>query len=400
MSVPLSLDSSSLVTTSRVRVIVAGICALILSVGLARFAYTPMLPVMQAEAGLTAVAGGWLATFNYVGYIAGALLAASISQLRYKFVIYRAGLLVALFSTAAMGMTSDPLLWTLLRLVSGFSSTAGLLLASGLILNWLIRHGHKPELGLHFTGMGLGIIVSGAAAGLMAGELAWNEQWWVLGLLGAIFFIPAWFWLPAPESGPASQQAQRTAVTAPPARWMWLMIAAYFCAGFGYVISATFIVAILEELPMLTGKGGWVWVVVGLAALPSSFMWDRINRALGDFPTLMLAYALQILSILLPLLSDAVIWNLLSAVLYGGTFVGIVSLTLTLIGRQFPDNPAKAMARLTISYGVSQVAAPAIAGYIAALTGSYLGSLVMAMVMMVLGMVLLIMLWRGPQAQL
>ncbi|MCY0964067.1 YbfB/YjiJ family MFS transporter [Parathalassolituus penaei] len=395
MTVALPLPTTS---ADRLRVICAGICALILSVGLARFAYTPMLPVMRDEAGLTAVAGGWLATFNYVGYIAGALLAASISNLKHKFVIYRAGLLIALFSTAAMGLTQDAVLWTLLRLVSGFSSTAGLLLASGLILNWLIRHGYKPELGLHFTGMGLGIVVSGVAAGTMAGQLAWDQQWLVLGALGLLFFIPAWCWLPEPQPMNSHQQQTRPAVAAPPARWMWLMIAAYFCAGFGYVISATFIVAILEDLPMLTGKGGWVWVIVGVAALPSSFLWDRINRALGDFPTLLLAYGLQIVSMALPLLSDGVAWNLLSAVLYGGTFVGIVSLTLTLIGRQFPDNPAKAMARLTISYGISQVAAPAIAGYIAAATGSYLGSLLMAGVMMVLGMFLLVLLWRGPQA--
>lgn len=381
----------------RYRVIFAGICALILTVGLARFAYTPLLPIMRGEAGLTDLAGGWLATFNYVGYITGALIAATISDLGRKFQLYRIGLVVAVASTAAMGMTQDINLWVALRFVSGLSSTAGLLIASGLVLNWLIRHGHRPELGLHFAGIGLGIVVSGLAVAAMVGNLAWDGQWIGLGLLGVAFFLPAWFWLPAPAA--IAIQATRALPAAPSRRWMQLFIAAYFCAGFGYVISATFIVAIVEKLPLLAGKGGWVWVIVGLAAAPSCFLWDRIANRLGQIPALLLAYGLQIVSILLPALSEGTAANLTSAVLYGGTFVGIVSLTLSIIGRCFPANPAKAMARLTLSYGVAQIVAPAMAGYIATATGSYQGALIVAAWVMAAGMLLLVALQRQVQPE-
>jgi len=381
----------------RYRVIFAGICALILTVGLARFAYTPLLPIMRGEAGLTDLAGGWLATFNYVGYITGALIAATISDLGRKFQLYRIGLVVAVASTAAMGMTQDINLWVALRFVSGLSSTAGLLIASGLVLNWLIRHGHRPELGLHFAGIGLGIVVSGLAVAAMVGNLAWDGQWIGLGLLGVAFFLPAWFWLPAPAA--IATQATRALPAAPSRRWMQLFIAAYFCAGFGYVISATFIVAIVEKLPLLAGKGGWVWVIVGLAAAPSCFLWDRIANRLGQIPALLLAYGLQIVSILLPALSEGTAANLTSAVLYGGTFVGIVSLTLSIIGRCFPANPAKAMARLTLSYGVAQIVAPAMAGYIATATGSYQGALIVAAWVMAAGMLLLVALQRQVQPE-
>lgn len=131
---------------ARWRVIVAGICALILTVGLARFAYTPMLPIMREQAGLTHWAAGWLATVNYAGYMAGTLLAASINDLGRKYLIYRCGLVIAVVSTAAMGWTDSVPVWSVLRFVAGFSSTAGLLLASGLVLNWLIRQGHRPQL--------------------------------------------------------------------------------------------------------------------------------------------------------------------------------------------------------------------------------------------------------------
>lgn len=381
----------------RYRVIFAGICALILTVGLARFAYTPLLPIMRGEAGLTDLAGGWLATFNYAGYITGALMAATISDLGRKFQLYRIGLVVAVVSTAAMGMTQDLNLWVALRFVSGLSSTAGLLIASGLVLNWLIRHGHRPELGLHFAGIGLGIVVSGLAVAAMVGNLAWDGQWIGLGLLGVAFFLPAWFWLPAPAA--VSAQAAANQPAAPAKRWMWLFIAAYFCAGFGYVISATFIVAIVEKLPLLAGKGGWVWVIVGLAAAPSCFLWDRLSARMGQIPALLLAYGLQIVSILLPALSDGTAANVASAVLYGGTFVGIVSLTLSIIGRCFPANPAKAMARLTLSYGVAQIVAPAMAGYIATATGSYRGALFVAAWVMAAGMLFLIALQRQEQPE-
>ena len=389
---------SSATPAQRRRVLFAGICALILTVGLARFAYTPMLPIMHRQAGLSDLAAGWLATFNYAGYITGAIVAASVGSLRQKFVMYRVGLVLAVLTTAALGFTDNTSVWAVLRFVSGLSSTAGLLLASGLALNWLIRHGHRPELGLHFTGLGLGIVISGLAVGAMMDRLDWAQQWVGLGLLGLVFFIPAWRWLPPPATpAPALQGGTHVAVEPPPRRWMFLLIAVYFCAGFGYVISATFIVAILDKLPLLAGRGGWVWVIVGIAAAPSSFIWDRAARSLGDLPALLVAFGLQTVSILLPVVTTNTALNLLSAVLYGGTFVGIVSLTLTLIGRRFPENPAKAMARLTLSYGVAQIVAPAMAGSMAAHTGSYRGSLGITAVVMAVGMVLLVVMLRDAR---
>lgn len=379
----------------RARVILAGICALILTVGLARFAYTPLLPIMREQAGLSHLAGGWLATINYAGYMSGALLAASIADLRRKFVIYRVGLVVAVLSTAAMGLTDSVPVWAVLRYLAGFSSTAGLLLASGLVLNWLMRQGHRPELGLHFMGMGIGIAVSGLAVGAMAPQLAWDRQWVGLGVLGLFFFVPAWRWMPAPLATTASASAPTgIAMAAPVAsgpsrRWRVLFSAAYFCAGFGFVISSTFIVAILVQLPLLAGRGSWVWVIVGLAAVPSSFAWDRVAAALGPLRALMIAYALQALATVLPVLTDSAALNVAGAVLFGATVFGIVSLTLTLIGRHFPANPAKAMARATLSYGVAQIFAPAMAGTIATATGSYHGALVITAGVMALGVGLL-----------
>jgi len=389
-------NKSNPVEQQTYRVFLAGICSLLLTAGLARFAYTPLLPIMRDQAGLSYLASGWLATFNYMGYMTGALLAASISRLQVKYQLYHVGLVVALFSTAAMGLTDNVILWAALRYIAGLTTTCGMLIASGLIMNWLIRQHQAPVLGLHFAGLGLGIAVSGVAVGSMVGHLSWNQQWLALGLLGIIFFIPAWLWMPAPADIPAN--SSHPVQDAPSKKWMSLLIASYFCAGFGYVISATFIVAILEKLPALSGKGSWIWVVVGLAAAPSTFLWDRIAARAGQIPALLLAFGLQVISVALPVLTDDISLNVVSAILYGSTFVGIVSLTLSLIGRHFPNNPAKAMARLTLSYGVAQMIAPAMAGTIANATGSYRGALVITALVLIAGMGFLVALNRLENA--
>ncbi|MFI8572128.1 YbfB/YjiJ family MFS transporter [Stenotrophomonas bentonitica] len=373
------------------QVITAGICALVLTVGLARFAYTPLLPVMRLDAGLTAAGGGWLATFNYLGYLAGTVLVARVGDMQLKFRFYRIGLVLAVVSTGLMGTTTDMAIWGVLRFVAGLSSTAGLLLASGLVLNWLLAHQRRPQLGLHFAGLGVGIAVSGLAAAAMADQLASSRQWIALGTLAVVFLIPAWAWMPPPAA--ISSATGANAPPPPGRRWRWLLIASYFCAGVGFVVSATFIVAILVQTPAFAGRGSWVWVLVGLTAIPSTFAWDRLSNRLGLIRALMLAYALQATSFVLPLLDGGLWAGAASAVLFGLTFAGIVSLTLTVVGRHYPHNPAKAMATLTLSYGVAQIIAPAIAGTLARDSGSYQGALVLAAIMMVIGIVLL---WCMP----
>ncbi len=373
------------------QVITAGICALVLTVGLARFAYTPLLPVMRLDAGLTAAGGGWLATFNYLGYLAGTVLVARVGDMQLKFRFYRIGLVLAVVSTGLMGTTTDMAFWGVLRFVAGLSSTAGLLLASGLVLNWLLAHQRRPQLGLHFAGLGVGIAVSGLAAAAMADQLASSRQWIALGTLAVVFLIPAWAWMPPPAA--ISSTTGANAPPPPGRRWRWLLIASYFCAGVGFVVSATFIVAILVQTPAFASHGSWVWMLVGLTAIPSTFAWDRLSNRLGLIRALMLAYALQATSFVLPLLDGGLWAGAASAVLFGLTFAGIVSLTLTVVGRHYPHNPAKAMATLTLSYGVAQIIAPAIAGTLARDSGSYQGALVLAAIMMVIGIVLL---WCMP----
>lgn len=376
------------------QVMAGGIAGLVLTIGLARFAYTPLLPLMQAQAGLSDGVAGWLAATNYLGYMAGALLAATLEDARWRQRLYGWGLLMALASTALMAASANVWLWALSRFIGGLCGAAGMLLGSGLVLGWLMRAGRRPELGLHFTGLGLGIVVSAVGAMAMArGGLDWAAQWQGFALLGLAFLLPAWAW--RPPVPPAAAAASAAPATGPTRRWMGLMLAMYFCAGWGFVISATFSVAIVERQPLLAGQGAWAWLLVGLAAAPAVFLWDRIARRLGELNALLLAFGLQLVSVLLALKSGSLAAALAGALLYGATFIGLVSLTLALVGRRSPGNPGKAMARLTLSYGVAQISAPALAGAMAQASGSYRASLWLTAAVLVLGMGLLLHMRRG-----
>ena len=377
-------------TYLRFRVLTAGILSLVLTLGIARFAYTPLLPLMQQQAGLGISAGGWLASINYLGYLCGAILAAMINDLVLKDRLYRIGLIIAVVSTAGMAVTTDFWLWSLMRFVAGLSSAAGLLLGSGLILNWLIRHDFRSELGVHFGGLGLGIFVCAAAVEIMSAGLDWSQQWWVLTLLGLVLLIPAWAWLPPPDSTSVTRAGSVMSDRPPSQRFMRLFILVYFCAGVGYVVSATFIVAIIERLPGLEGKGNWSFMLLGLAATPACIIWDLVARRIGELNALIIAFVLQIIGIVIPIISSNLLLTMLSAVLFGGTFIGIVSLVLTMAGRYYPTRPAKMMGKMTISYGIAQISAPAITGLIADFSGSYDNGLYLAAIMMLIGTLLMI----------
>ena len=384
-------------------VLASGIFALILTMGVARFAYTPMLAYMQPQTGMGDALAGWLAGWNYLGYLSGVLLVTRMKDLMRKDLLYRISLLLAVVTTAMMPLAEVALMiplvdevwiWGLSRYLAGLSTAGGLMLGSGLILNWLIRHGHRSELGLHFSGLGLGIVLGGLLVELAAPYTDWRGQWWLLASFGLLLLIPAWRWLPRPNQGMQLKPGAGESAGEPGPLWLWLLQAAYLCAGFGYAINATFTVLITEQQPALSGQGGLMWLLVGLAAAPAPILWDRIARRWGYLRTLQVAYLLQIIGILLPVLSGALAAAIASSLLFGLTFIGIVSLVLTMVGVRYPAHPAQIMARLTVGYGIAQIIAPVVAGELAELRGTFDDSLIMVGVIMVLGLLCLVAMER------
>ncbi|WP_372740923.1 YbfB/YjiJ family MFS transporter [Neptunomonas sp.] len=374
----------------RFKILSAGVFSLILTMGVARFAYTPLLPIMQQQAGLGVAEGGWLAAVNYLGYLCGALVATMISDLSVKDRLYRIGLVVAVITTAGMGLTENIWLWSLFRFLAGLSCAAGMLLGGGLILNWLIRNGYRSELGITFGGVGLGMVLCSIAVELMSGYFDWSQQWLLFTVIALVIMLPAWVWLPPPDSTKVTSSGEAMIDSPPGPVFMRVFLVAYFCAGIGYVVSATFIVAIVDQLPGLEGKGVWAFMAMGVGATVSAIIWDLIARRIGLLNALISASILQILGILLPVIEPNLIFTMTGAILFGATFSGMVCLVLTMAGRYYPTRPAKMMGKMTLSFGVAQIIGPLIAGLLAEESGNYNDGLYMAAIVMAFGSVLLV----------
>ena len=228
----------------------SGIFCLVLTMGIARFSYTPMIPIMFEQVGLSKVLAGWLATINYMGYMSGALTATLVSSLVVKDRLYRLGLVLAVVTTFMMGVSTEPWVWGISRFLAGFGTAAGLLIGAGLMLNWLIRHNHRSEMGIHFSGVGIGIVFVSVLI-WSSNQLTWSEQWFLMALVGILMAIPAWKWLPKPDTSGLTESGKSLEDKPPSQRFLRLMMFVYFCGGFGFVISATYIVAIVESQPIM-----------------------------------------------------------------------------------------------------------------------------------------------------
>tara|TARA_B100001063_G_C16776886_1_gene566328 strand:+ start:5928 stop:7133 length:1206 start_codon:yes stop_codon:yes gene_type:complete len=374
---------------TKFRVYFAGICSLIVTAGVARFSYSLLIPIMQDGSGLTELGSGWLATLNFMGYMLGVFIAASMHNLQHKYLLHRLYLVLGVLSTAGMVLTTDMFIWSILRFIAGTCASGGFIIASGLILTWLVQNNHRAELGIHFAGAGLSIIITSLLVEFMLTISAnWQQQWLALAVLAAIVAIPAWLWMPRPLI--TSQKTNMAKDTPPSQLFKSLIMLAYFCAGYGYAVSSTFIVDIVEGTEGLQGQGGLVFLLIGLAATPAVLVWDRIARNIGYIKALLAAYLLQVIGIILPVINDSLPAIIISALLFGGTFIACVSLVLTMSGKFYPSNPAKFMGKMTLAYGGAQIIAPVTTGYIAEAYNSYDVGLYLSAIVVIIGVLFLL----------
>jgi len=325
--------------------------ALALSMGIGRFAYTPILPLMHAQAGLSAQFGSALATANYLGYLIGALTGIAVPAVLRSLLVLRAGQAVLIGTLLLMAATENHAIWFGLRLTAGVASALVFMIAVTAMLTGLRAHTQQLA-GWGFGGVGAGVALSGAVVLLLPATPDWRAAWVSCAALAFILMVAAWPLRPGP--GAAPDAVQRPAGRASPHRWFAALLASYSLEGVGYIIAGTFLVAAINEnSPAWAGSGAWV--LVGLAALPAPALWARLGRRWAR-PTLLLAALLiQAGGIALPALAPGVGPALVSAVLFGGTFLGIASLALALgTHLQYP----RAVAVLTTGYSTGQILGP------------------------------------------
>lgn len=374
-------------------VAVAGALMMAAAMGIGRFAYTPLLPPLQETLGWTVSQAGDVAAANYLGYMIGALAAATVAPRPERGLWLAAGMVGSVVSTAAGAVAVSFAAWLSIRFLSGVASAFCLVLGTAAVLEYIAAKGRAQLGAVYFAGVGFGIV--GSVAILEIARIAGVSmfgQWGLLGVASMLLLGGAWATmrkLPRrTHIGPRGPAVAPTG-TVNASRGMRRLIVAYGLFGFGYVVTATFIVAIARRLDHAAIVEPVTWIAVGVFAAPSVLVWQRLAQRFGLLPTLRFAYAVEATGVLLAGVAPGHVALVLGGGLLGGTFVGITALGLA-AGRQAAGrNQGRVMGLMTASFGLGQLLGPAVAGRVAELTGGFAAPSVLAALLLIVGIALL-----------
>jgi MFS family permease len=330
-------------TGSALRLSVGSTAGFAVAMGIGRFVYTPILPVMSVALAMPTSHSSWIAAANYLGYLVGSAVLTRRPEWTTATVL-RAGLVATVVLLAGMPLLHALPWFLVLRLLAGVASA---------MVFVCLAHG-VPELeerggsaGLAFAGVGSGIALSGVAVGLAA-SASWTLLW-LVAAAGAALLTPVAWRVPVPVAEP---RAGRGTLVPGQRR----LTVSYLLEGVGYIIIGTYLVALVAES---TGArdATWVWVVAGLAAVPSPMLWAVVSRRVGLGTALVGAYVLQILAAVLPVVVGGATGGYLGAALFGATFMGITQMTMA---RARELGLGAAAAGLTLVYALGQLVGPVI----------------------------------------
>ena len=339
--------------------------------GIGRFVYTPILPPMVEALHLSKSEAGLIASANFAGYLAGALLAAlRLPGSRRTWLL---GALVAnALGLGAMAATTSFPLFLLIRLIGGVASAFAFVFAAALVLDRLAAAGRSGLAAVHFAGVGAGIAVSAALVAILVqtGEQAgndWRTLWLASAVLALLAGIAVAFLVPSDHAHAAAPHpAKRQPL---PAGFTRLAIA-YGLFGFGYIITATFIVAMVRGSKEIASLEPVIWVMFGLAAAPSVALWGRLGGRLGIRRAYALAAVVEAGGVWVSAMWINPATVVATSLLVGGTFMGLTALGL-IAAREGDGDPRRRIAVMTAAFGLGQILGPAFAGYAFDLLGSF-----------------------------
>jgi hypothetical protein len=346
-----------------ITIALAGMVSLAVAMGIGRFAFTPLLSMMLHDGVVDLPGASWLATANYIGYWLGAMACAlqpwawsrwpSLPSIVHTRTI-RMGLLATVLLTAGMAL-HWPAVWPLWRFLAGVVSAVVFVYTSGWCLARLAAGGAPKLAGVIYVGPGLGIAVSGlAATAMVAGGLTAAQGWMASAVLALV--LTTWVW---PQlRGTVAPAAPTGATAGAGGSAMALLAVAYGLAGFGYIVTATFLPVIARQaLP------GSVWldlfwplfgIGVGVGALLTIRFpthWDRRHLLMG-------CYTLQAAGIMLGVWWPSLLGFALGSLLIGLPFTAITLFAMQEVRRLRPAGASGFIGLLTAVYGLGQIAGP------------------------------------------
>jgi predicted MFS family arabinose efflux permease len=379
------------------RAALACMATLAVALGVGRFAFTPLLPLMLHGGGLDLRHGGWLASLNYAGYFVGAVTCAALRFAPAK--IVRTGLAATVLLTLAMGLTQQFWVWAVVRFVGGAVSAATFVFASQWGLRRLAQLSANAWGGVIFAGPGVGIVATGLLVSA-AGGLGARAGWIGFGLISALLAVLVWPTFRDDEAAPAPAThaaASAHAAATPDAHRVhafWLVLL-YAVPGFGYIITATFLPVIARHALPGSMWPDLFWPMFGAALIVGALAGARLPMHWDNRLMLAGCYVLQAVGIAL-----GIIWPNAAGFSFGSVLIGLPFTAITLFAMREArllrgDHAAALMGYATAAYGIGQIAGPLVAAPLAASTGSFSPSLWLAAGTLVAGALGLV--WRATR---
>jgi predicted MFS family arabinose efflux permease len=294
-----------------------------------------------------------------------------------------------------MAATTSVPVWLGLRLVAGLASAVVFVAVSTNILGILAQHDRPDLAGWLYSGVGLGIALTGAVV-LIVGRWveqrtqAWRAEWITVAVLALLLMSITWTWFPRSSTGTRGRHVSGSAQYV---GWgiFALLGGAYFLEGAGYIVSGTFLPTLVANVPGLPGSGAGVWILVGLAGIPSTILWARAAARVEQLAVLASAYALQAVGVALPVIVPRAWADASAAILFGGTFMGITALTIAFSRGHAPAGQGTAViGLLTAAFALGQVTGPLVAARVAGDSAGFAAAFLVAALVVAVGGVLVL----------
>ena len=373
---------------NNVAILLAGILTITAGVGVARFAFTSLLPYMLEDF-LSVTNAGILASVNFAGYLSGAIFAIFIKDINTKVKYFQIGMVLSVLTTLILATSTNEILWFISRAIAGFGTAMVLIVGGALVMVKLDFEDKTKAMGIHFSGIGFAIVISELISQYILKEGTWSDAWLALSLFAFVVCFYTIYILSFDKmmKQDVVKHKLSRSIFSP---YVILLILAYFTEGVGFVVQGTFLPDIINSLEGLDGYGNLGWLIVGIVGIPSSIIWMWLAHKHGSVDIIIIAMGLQIVGILIPALSNNIYLNLFSGALYGSTFIGMVALFMHLGGKLAGKNPVVLMGAMTSAYGIGQVGAPLYSVALIEYFGDYNSTLYVTAGIVFIGMLLLL----------
>jgi predicted MFS family arabinose efflux permease len=340
--------------------IVAGLCASLVGIGLARFAYTPLIPALIAAGWFAPAEAAYLGAANLAGYLAGALLARRMVQRATAGSVLRANMLLA---TAAFFACAVPLpfwwffIW---RFAAGVAGGALMVVAAPTVLAHVPPARRGLASGAIFTGVGLGIAASGTLVPLLL-RAGLSATWCGLGALALVLTILAWGGWPAartPASAAPALERQHRSRFAPALKALYVEYALNAVALVPHMVFLVDFVA--RGLERGIDVGSYYWVLFGLGAVTGPLITGHVADRVGFAPALRLAFIVQAVAVALPAITVSAGALVFSSLVVGAMVPGVVPLVLGRVHELTPHDEQERQAGwsfATVAFALGQAAA-------------------------------------------